>query len=124
MAANPVAVTIDAAGMLYGTTEYGGTSNFQYCGGGCGTAFELTSSGNETVLHSFSEPPGDGIFPQAGVIAYSKSLLYGTTTVYQIANGIETLHYSFTGGTDGALPSATLLWHGGVLYGTATLWGR
>ena len=44
-----------------------------------------TSSGQETILHSFSSPPGDGIIPQAGVIAQpgvvpgSGDILYGTT---------------------------------------------
>ena len=136
--ANPVAVIVDASGTIYGTTEYGGTSTLQYCGGGCGTVFKIATSGKETVLHSFSEPPGDGISPASGVIRDSKGTLYGTTymggehtdygnpgegTVYKIANGKESLLYDFTGGDDGGLPNAALLLRGGVLYGTTVFGG-
>ncbi len=132
---------------LYGSTAYGGTSTFQYCnqGAGCGTVFELTSSGQETILHSFTEPPGDGIIPQAGVIAQpgatpgSGEVLYGTTyyggpysqngnpgegIVFQIANGKESVLYKFTGGNDGALPGAAPLYRQGVHYGTTVFGGR
>ena len=44
--ANPVGGVRNANGVLFGTTEYGGT-------GGYGTVFELTASG-ERVLYSFS----------------------------------------------------------------------
>jgi uncharacterized repeat protein (TIGR03803 family) len=136
--ANPVAVMLDASGTIYGTTEGGGTSTLQYCGGGCGTVFKLTSSGKETVLHSFSKPPGDGILPRSGVIRDSNRTLYGTTymggehtaygnpgegTVYKIVNGKESLLYDFTGGDDGGLPNAALLLSGGVLYGTTVFGG-
>jgi uncharacterized repeat protein (TIGR03803 family) len=107
-------VSISHSGTLYGTTQYGGTSTYQYCNGdnGCGTVFKITSAGDETILHSFTEPPNDGIIPQAGVIAEpgatlgSSEVLYGTTyfggpysvngnpgegTVYEIANGRESV---------------------------------
>jgi hypothetical protein len=38
--ANPAAALTFDAGELYGTTQFGGTS--QTCQGGCGTAFELS----------------------------------------------------------------------------------
>ncbi len=41
----------DAAGNLYGTTYFGGSSVCQY---GCGTIFKLDTSNNFTVLHNFS----------------------------------------------------------------------
>jgi uncharacterized repeat protein (TIGR03803 family) len=131
-------VTVDSSGTLYGTTEFGGISSFQYCGGGCGTVFKVKSSGKESVLHSFTEPPTDGIMPQAGVIRDSLGALYGTTTlggphnaygnpgegtVFKIADGKETLLYAFTGGSDGALPAAALLLRKGVFYGTTTFGG-
>ena len=136
--ANPMAVVADASGTIYGTTQFGGSSTFRYCGGGCGTVFRLTSSGNETVLHSFTQPPRDGISPQSAVIRDSKGNLYGTTyfggphseygnpgegTVFKIANGKESLLYSFTGGDDGGLPNAALLLRQGVLYGTTVFGG-
>jgi len=57
-------LVFDAAGNLYGTTEYGGSS----CN--CGTVFELTKSGStwkETILHAFlGSGQKDGYLPQAG----------------------------------------------------------
>jgi uncharacterized repeat protein (TIGR03803 family) len=70
-------------GNLYGTTASGGID----CGsgdGGCGTVFQLTPSGNETVLHYFDggEPSSsDGIHPYAGFIALRGSnAMAGTTS--------------------------------------------
>lgn len=138
----PVGLTIDAHGTLYGTTMEGGTSTFQYCGDGCGTVFKLTTSGKETVIHSFDAPPGDGIVPESGVIVYPNGVLYGTTTmggngpdiaglpgdgtIYQIAPGnhmLKILH-NFSHGYDGGLPSAGLLLVGSTLYGAAEFWGE
>jgi len=134
----PNGVMVDGTGTLYGTTYYGGTSTFQYCNNyGCGVLFRLTGSGQETVLHSFNAPPGDGILPQAGVILGSNGALYGTTTnggtgsvgtsgdgtIYRFANGKETVLYNFTDGVDGGLPSSSLLLRGGSLYGTANFGG-
>jgi uncharacterized repeat protein (TIGR03803 family) len=135
----PNAVIVDESGTLYGTTYYGGTSTYQDCnnGSGCGVLFRLTSSGQETILHSFNAPPADGILPQAGVTLGSKGGLYGTTTnggtgtvgtsgdgtIYRFANGKETVLYSFTDGVDGGLPSAGVLVRGGSLYGTANFGG-
>ena len=47
-------LVLDAAGNLYGTTNFGGSSN---CNLGCGTVFELASSSGgwkETVLYTFT----------------------------------------------------------------------
>lgn len=70
----PVAgLTQDAAGNLYGTTQYGGSS-------GGGTVFELDTAGNETVLYSFCSVSGctDGVWPLAGLIQDAAGNLYGT----------------------------------------------
>src|ERR1700722_12626504 len=50
--ANPSASLVAEKGLLYGTTEYGGTSSC-YPESSCGTAFSVTRSGREKVLHAF-----------------------------------------------------------------------
>jgi uncharacterized repeat protein (TIGR03803 family) len=121
--AHPYAgVIFDGAGNLYGTTNGGGAFNY-------GTVFELDSTGNETVLYSFTGLL-DGASPYAGVVRDGAGNLYGTTgeggafshgTVYRLdSSGVETVLHSFNGGTDGAYPSAGLtLDAAGNLYGTA-----
>jgi uncharacterized repeat protein (TIGR03803 family) len=70
-------VVIGPGGVLYGTTQQGGSSNE-------GTVFSLTppaSPGNswtETVLHSFTGGT-DGGQPLAGVVIDNSGALYGTT---------------------------------------------
>jgi len=65
-------VVRDAAGNLYGTTRYGGSSGY-------GTAFKLDTSGTETVLHSFTGPP-DGAYPLDGLVRDAAGNLYGTAS--------------------------------------------
>jgi uncharacterized repeat protein (TIGR03803 family) len=62
----------DAAGNLYGTTFYGGTSGY-------GTVFKLDPAGKLTILHSFNDSP-DGAHPIAGLILDKAGNLYGTTS--------------------------------------------
>ena len=68
--------------VLYGTTNYGGTTS---CYLGCGTVFSLTppaspgGSWTEAVLYSFQGTPGDGANPYAGLRSGSGGVLYGTT---------------------------------------------
>ena len=64
-------VISDRAGNFYGTTDSGGTTSY-------GTVFKLDSSGNETVLHTFTGV-ADGAYPYGGVIRDSAGNLYGTT---------------------------------------------
>jgi uncharacterized repeat protein (TIGR03803 family) len=66
-----VGVMEDAKGNLYGTTVYGGATNY-------GTVFELSKSGKqETVLYSFPNAT-DGAFPYAGVLRDAEGNLYGS----------------------------------------------
>ncbi|HTT84916.1 MAG TPA: choice-of-anchor tandem repeat GloVer-containing protein [Rhizomicrobium sp.] len=124
--ARPTANLVDVNGILYGTTEYGGADND-------GTVFSLDpSTGAETVLHAFVGT--DGSIPAAGLIDVN-GILYGTTvtggtpgghgTVFAIDpdTGTETVLYSFSGGTDGAEPFASLSYGSGTLYGTTYLGG-
>jgi uncharacterized repeat protein (TIGR03803 family) len=55
---------------LYGTTSYGGAY-------GDGTVFKLSTSGSETVLHSFAG--SDGANPHGSLVRGSTGALYGTT---------------------------------------------
>jgi uncharacterized repeat protein (TIGR03803 family) len=72
----------DAAGNLYGTTNFGGGSNM-------GTVFKLDTTGSEIVLHSFTGMP-DGTFPYAGLLRDAAGNLYGTTS-YGGASGFGTV---------------------------------
>lgn len=120
---NPVgALVMDAQGNLYGSTWEGGSASG-------GTVFKLTPNGEETDLHVFTGQGGDGFLSKAGVIIDGNGNLYGTTikgglsgygTVYKVdPSGNETVLYSFSGGTDGAYPYASLVLDGkGNLYGT------
>jgi uncharacterized repeat protein (TIGR03803 family) len=66
----------DATGNLYGTT----TSGTSYIGpvSFLGTVFEVTATGAETVLHTFTGPAqGDGSFPYASLMRDEKGNLYG-----------------------------------------------
>jgi len=66
----------DTSGNFFGTTEAGGNLCTKGSNLGCGTIFELTSNGTETMLYSFSSR---GIFPE-GVIEDEKGNLYGVTS--------------------------------------------
>src|SRR5579862_4266790 len=130
--ADPSARLLDVNGTLYGTTlEGGSTGCIRHSG--CGTVYEITASGEETVLHSFADGSGDGVWPHSGLINV-KGVLYGTTysgganglgTVFAITtSGTETVLYSFAGGSrDGADPTAALINVKGVLYGTTEAGG-
>jgi uncharacterized repeat protein (TIGR03803 family) len=82
---DPVAgVILDGSGNLYGTTNTGGIgSQYNNCGAGCGSMFELSPSGSaykETFVHLFSESQGDGGLPEAGLTMYKSGNLFGTTS--------------------------------------------
>ena len=116
--------------ILYGAAKFGGSS-------GNGTVFSLNLDGTSyTNLHRFTAGSfdlpivnSDGAEPAAGLIL-SGNTLYGTTftggssgygTVFDInidGSGFTNL-YTFTGGSDGLFPQATLLLSGNTLYGTA-----
>jgi uncharacterized repeat protein (TIGR03803 family) len=120
----------DNAGNLYGTTTWGGASNF-------GTVFKLDVTGKETVLYSFTGGK-DGRHPSAGLVRDSAGNLYGTTVyggmlscviqrtefgcgvVFKLdKGGKETVLHRFNG-RDGGWPMADLIRDSqGNLYGTA-----
>lgn len=117
------ALVEDGSGNLYGTTWGGGLTH--------GIVFEIASGGSETVLHSFANNSSDGGYPTAGLVKASDGNYYGTTnsggsankgTVFKITpTGVETLLYTFTGGTDGGNPQNPLIQGSdGNFYGTTT----
>ncbi|MGB8909033.1 MAG: choice-of-anchor tandem repeat GloVer-containing protein [Candidatus Cybelea sp.] len=132
--AQPFAGLIELNGTLYGTTAYGGTGCSS--SSGCGTVFESTTSGQETVLYRF-QGGKDGANPYAGLVDVNGAL-YGTTarggtgcsgsggcgTVFKITtSGKETVLYSFKGAPDGLAPIANLTVLNGTLYGTTRAGG-
>jgi uncharacterized repeat protein (TIGR03803 family) len=131
--ANPVLAGLAALdGKLYGTTYAGGDSQCHIRSVvGCGTVFEITTTGHERVLHRFKGAP-DGALPSGTLIAV-KHALYGTTSfggaygngsVFSIsAGGKKRSIYSFKGYPDGVAPYGGLSELDGTLYGTTTLGG-
>jgi uncharacterized repeat protein (TIGR03803 family) len=131
---NPVGGLIaNKKGNFYGATELGGLASG--CGGeGCGVVFEITADGTYKILYTF-QGGADGESPAGGLIADDQGNLYGTTfgggtddkgVVFKLTpKGRETVLHSFTGGADGANPSATLIADGkGNLYGTTSYGGN
>jgi len=121
----------DAQGNLYGTTSEGGR---RCVTAGCGTVFEVTPQGAETVLYAF-KGRSDGAVPYARLIWDVQRNLYGTTsggggnssgTVFEVTpQGTETVLYAFQGKSDGAVPYAGLIWDAqGNLYGTTSEGGN
>jgi uncharacterized repeat protein (TIGR03803 family) len=116
----------DPAGDFFGTTVSGGGANV-------GVIFEVTSTGQETVLFDFPNGAG-GAKPYAGVAFDRAGNLYGTTyyggannfgIVYKLSrNGQQTVLYNFTGGADGANPdTGVVLDAAGNMYGTTSAGG-
>jgi len=135
--ANPFAGLIaDSKGNLYGTTYIGFNGLNQ-----AGTAFELTPSGKETILHTFPGD-GDGFAPYGPLVMDSSGNLWGTTfsggenscllegcgTVFKLTKSstgwTETVTFTFNG-ANGAHPYAGLSWdpHRRVFYGTTQFGG-
>jgi uncharacterized repeat protein (TIGR03803 family) len=120
----------DAAGNLYGTTDYGGHAT---CTSGCGVVFELHSGGKGTVLYKFKASP-DGDTPQSLLARDKLGNVYGITqgggedssgTIFKVSrNGKETVLHEFTGGSDGCVPVAGLIADSdGNLYGVTAQGG-
>jgi uncharacterized repeat protein (TIGR03803 family) len=132
-------LVLDSAGNLYGTTVYGGAC-------GWGTVFEVSppaapgGSWTEKVLYSFrytcnNKTYNDAATPSAGLVMGSGGILYGTTynggttydgTVFKLTppaaghtTWTEKVLYTFTGGSDGAKPTGSLVLYKNNLYGTA-----
>jgi uncharacterized repeat protein (TIGR03803 family) len=123
---SPSGLVRDANGNLYGTTQYGGVNE-------CGTVFEVSASGEQLVLYTFTCGL-DGGFPVGGLVRDANGNLYGTTsyfgangdgTVFEVTGlNQEMVLYNFAGGLDGATPEAGLLMDAnGDMYGTTQYGG-
>ncbi len=110
----------DAAGNLYGTTEWGGTA-------GDGTVFEVAAGTHAlTTLATFNG--NNGAYPWAGLIADAAGNLYGATseggtaddgTVFEVAAGTHALSTLATfNGNNGEYPDGLIADAAGNLYGT------
>jgi uncharacterized repeat protein (TIGR03803 family) len=134
-------VVVGIDGVLYGTTNIGGTAGSQ----GFGTAFSLTppkspgGSWTEDVLWNFGNASDDGINP-VGLTLASSGVFYGATsiggtrqhgTVFSLTppaaprgDWTEAIVHSFYGGDDGDSPQAgPTIGPGGLLYGTTYFGG-
>ncbi|MGA2903948.1 MAG: choice-of-anchor tandem repeat GloVer-containing protein [Candidatus Korobacteraceae bacterium] len=130
-------LVIDPAGNLYGTTSSGGPF-------GAGTAFKLTPAASGwrfNRVYSFSGANGSG--PDSTLALGVDGTLFGTTLGGGLGDGVlfglsppgevlpsvfsnwmQTLLYSFTGGSDGANPGGSLvLDSSGNIYGNAAMAG-
>jgi uncharacterized repeat protein (TIGR03803 family) len=129
-------LVMDSSGNLYGTTTGGGKN-------GDGTVFKLTSSGEETILYSFTSTNENGTWPGGTLILDKSGNLYGTTyeggnftcyssdgcgTVFKVSStGAGTILHVFSGSPDGALTNnyngSLVADTNGNLYGTTLVGG-
>ena len=135
-------VTVGPDGALYGATVRGGTGVCNQVVSGCGTVFRLSpptvagGAWTESILYRFTDY-ADGYDP-FGPLVFKDGKLYGTAgggslgrgTVFQLtapgaAGGAWafTTIYTFTGGADGAVPSALTMGKNGKIYGATSSGG-
>jgi len=130
----PLAGLAQNSGMLYGTTQIGGT-------GGAGTVFQIDiATGTETVLYDFTDST-DGGYPRAAPV-YMSGVLYGTApsggtltpacfgnagcgVLYSVtvASSAYSVLHSFNDAVDGALPNTGLSVINSVIYGATSIGG-
>jgi len=141
-------LAVDSTGNFIGATEAGG-GPCKRDPGGCGTVFQLTPAGAdsvETVLYRFCSERDcrDGYSPAAGVFLDPVGNLFGTTlagggddidrngigggVAYQLSGNLfKVLHRfcSLPNCADGEYPESSLISDGGgALYGTVSLGGE
>jgi hypothetical protein len=123
---NPIGtVTLDADGLVVGTTRYGGALN-------AGVIFRLERPGKETVLQSLNAPS------EKGVVIDGRGKIYGAMTygaaenagaAFRFAGGNFKLFHIFctdndpVSCADGSTPSSVMVDSSGVLFGTTARGG-
>jgi uncharacterized repeat protein (TIGR03803 family) len=134
-------------GYYYGTTSAGGSTEqpgavtisnkvTTPASGGDGTVYQISSTGQESILHSFGDGTvtNDGQDPEAVLYQASDGNFYSTTvtggassegTIYQITpSGFVTIFHSFGSNKDGAYPAQGLVQASdGNFYGTTSAGG-
>lgn len=126
-------LTTDDSGNFFGVTADGGAA--QNCPSvysfGCGSIFQFTPSGSESVVHRFNDGIGGG-FPNAGLTLAPNGEYYGSAglgsgasmggVVYKFnpKTGQTVNMYAFSGGSDGGGPNGVIAGSGGALYGVTT----
>jgi uncharacterized repeat protein (TIGR03803 family) len=118
-------LTRDSEGNLYGTCDSGGP-------GFAGLVYKIDTTGNETVLYSFTGG-ADGGNVNAGVILDPAGNLYGVTTtggststgvIFKLdKSGVETVLYNFIGGPAGNGVGGSFPFTGLVRDSTGNLYG-
>jgi uncharacterized repeat protein (TIGR03803 family) len=115
-------VVQDRAGNLFGSVRAGAG----------GAVFKLDTVGNFRIQYSFPGRPLDGAIPNPGLVLDANGNIYGTTTyggadrscncgtVFKLdSTSVERPLHTFSGGADGANPSAGLIHDAsGNFYGT------
>jgi uncharacterized repeat protein (TIGR03803 family) len=114
------------AGLLYGTTITGGTTDN-------GAVYTINpATGKEKILYNFAggsdgaQPEGDLLFHGAafyGTTSFGGTFNAGTIVKLDPKTGAESVLYSFGAAGDGTGPSAGLIVHDDILYGTTTTGG-
>lgn len=111
----PMGNLLNVDGLLYGTTQFGGTD-------AGGIVFSITPAGIEKVVYNIPGATG----PQDGLINVGGTL-YGTADNHIFAtttSGVGSAVYGFDGGTNGTDPLGALVDVNGLLYGTTAEDGK
>jgi len=118
-------VTLDSAGNIFGTTDYGGANEY-------GTIFKLATDGTETLLHSFGGT-GDGSTPDGAVTILSSGDMVGTASyggssengiIWTLAaNGTYAVLHNFTADEGNFARGKLIQDRKGNFYGTALFGG-
>jgi uncharacterized repeat protein (TIGR03803 family) len=114
-------------GLLYGTTEWGGSAN-------AGTVYKLNADGGGfEVLHHFGNGADNGVYPFAGLLEGADGALYGATDaggglgsgilfkLNKDGSGFKVLH-AFDGWAEGRVDGSLIKGADGALYGTTLAW--
>jgi uncharacterized repeat protein (TIGR03803 family) len=122
----PVGLTSDSVGNLYGATLSGGKNNL-------GTLFKIGPPGvwTETILHNFRGGRHDGANPNGGLVLDNAGNLWGTTQYGGQAGAGVVFQWTPGGGLNPLTsfpwpgqPLCGVVFHNSVLYGsTAGGWG-
>jgi uncharacterized repeat protein (TIGR03803 family) len=121
---NPSATLVQGNdGNLYGTTFNGGANSNSDClsNSGCGTVFQITTTGKLTTLYNFCGLPNcaDGNQPEGGLVQATNGTFYGTT----YAGGTGSVGTVFSLSVQGMKPFVKILPTWGAAGATATILG-